>query len=466
MKKHTHRKPASSVRRTKKPSLLIVLPLILLTAFVIILTIYKTIEFFLINHSSTNIPKLEISLTNNPIEQIDMDPKYIKYPDNSATFTVNGKSTTFDNVEIKGRGNSSWAQSKKSYQLKFADKINPFGDETSKKWLLLANYVDPSYLRDDIAFYLEELFGEPYKPNTYFTELSFDEYYHGLYYMVNKVELSQTSIDLKNPSALLVELDNFYGENCQYSRNKDCFIVKDAINEDSASELLTSFVNTIDELTIAIDLQDYTKISKLIDVDSFARYYLLNEFTVNPDAYSSSFFLYQDNENDLIHAGPGWDFDFALGNRNWDALEIDYEKFHSPYESNILKQYVDSGGKDSNNISLLVYNLMNIPEFEARVKKIYQETLSNHGQELLDYIKNQANYIKKAALKDINRWKFKTNFDEEIDYFVDWVSKRYDHFEETYGPNSPSLITTDFDQDQSQNSIPNPIPESPLPSQE
>ena len=374
MKKHKHRESKSNNKRVRKQSPLIIISLVLISLFVIAATIYKAIEFFLANYSFTNIPKLEVSLATNPIEQIDMDPKYIKYPGNSATFTINKQSTTFKDVEIKGRGNSSWAQSKKSYQLKFADKVNPFSHEKSKKWLLLANYVDPSYLRDDIAFYLERVFGEPYKPNTYFTELSFDNYYHGLYYLTSKIELSQSSIDLRSPSAILVELDNFYGEDCRYSRNQDCFVIKDSINSDFNSESLTSFVDAINELIIATSAQDFTRISELIDIDSFARYYLLSEFTINPDAYSSSFYFYQDNKDSRIYAGPGWDFDFALGNRNWEALEIDYAHFHSPYESNVLKQYVDSNGKDGNNISTIIYDLMNIPEFESRVKEIYQET--------------------------------------------------------------------------------------------
>ena len=41
-----------------------------------------------------------------------------------------------------------------------------------------------------------------------------------------------------------------------------------------------------------------------------------------------------------------------------------------------------------------------------------------------------------AALKDQKRWKLKTNFDEEVDLLIDWVAKRYDHFEQTYNSSS------------------------------
>ena len=93
---------------------------------------------------------------------------------------------------------------------------------------------------------------------------------------------------------------------------------------------------------------------------------------------------------------------------------------------------------------------MDIPEFEAKVKEIYQETLSGHKEELLDHIKSQADYIRPAAYRDQERWKIKTDFNEEIDYLIDWVNKRYEHFEEVYGKNS----------------TPKEAPESPQPESE
>ena len=95
-----------------------------------------------------------------------------------------------------------------------------------------------------------------------------------------------------------------------------------------------------------------------------------------------------------------------------------------------------SSDQNIDRLSSLLYNLMDIPEFKTRVREIYQETLSGKGDDLLNYIQNQASYIKEAALRDANRWKLQTDFDEEIDYLIDWVAKRYNHFEQTYNINS------------------------------
>ena len=105
----------------------------------------------------------------------------------------------------------------------------------------------------------------------------------------------------------------------------------------------------------------------------------------------------------------------------------------------VFKDHLDLTTSYVSSISTILYDLMDIPEFEQRVKEIYQETLSGKGDEILDYIRSQAEYIKPAVKRDQERWKSKSNFDEEIDYLIDWVAKRYDHFEQTYGAGSPPI---------------------------
>ena len=200
---------------------------------------------------------------------------------------------------------------------------------------------------------------------------------------------------------------------------------------------MEDFVFSINSLHEAISNKDYEAIAEIIDVDSFAKYYLISEFAVNPDAYSSSFYMHKDGKEDKIYAGPIWDFDMAFGNTYWGDNEMDFDKIHSPFETMVFKNYlVSPNASHASTISTILYDLMEIPEFEARVKEIYQGTLSGKGDQILDYIKSQAEYIKPAAKRDQERWKLKTNFDEEIDYLIDWVAKRYDHFEQTYGANS------------------------------
>ena len=433
------KKRVNTKKRSTKTPIIVKVSLVILTLFVIFATTFKITEFILTNKSDS-FPKLEISLTDVPIEQIDMGSKDTKYPGNTATLTVDEKNTTYKNVEIKGRGNSTWLQIKKPYQIKFESKEDIFNLGANKKWILLANSLDPSYLRNDTAFYLENIFNEKYALSGKFLELYIDNQYRGLYYLSEKIEPDKHRVDLQEVSGVIVELDNTHTEpeKCLYTTNDNCMIIHDVINKDSYDKAVDDFMTNFNQLEKTVKKKDYKKITETIDIESFAKYFLLSEFTANPDAYSSSFFFYKDGENDKIHAGPGWDFDFSLGNTHWAWVpeEIEQEIFFSPFTETVSKVYAMTSSKE---ISPLLYDLMEIPEFETRVKEIYQETLSGRGEELLDYIRSQANYIRNAALRDQERWKLKSNFDEEVDYLIDWVAKRYDHFEQTYGAGSPPI---------------------------
>lgn len=450
------KKRVTTKKRVAKTSIVVKISLIIIVFFVLFATIFKITEIIL-THRSDNFPKLEISLNEVPIEKIDAGTKEIKYPGNTITTTINNQTATYNDVEIKGRGNSTWTQIKKPYQIKLKDKEGFFNIGKNKKWVLLANYFDPTYLRNDIAFYLEKLLKEPYNMEGSFIELSIDDNYRGLYYLSEKVEANKYRVDLKNDYGTLVELDNINGESegCNHDEQGNCILFKDFVNEDNTSVVKENFISSLNSVYEKIRLKDLEAIEKIIDVDSFAKYYLLSEFTVNPDAYRSSFYMYKDGLEDKIYAGPGWDFDLALGNLRWDSSVVDLNSFYSPFENMVLKPYAthEDSPQLIDSISTLLYDLMDIPEFQQRVKEIYQETLAGKGDEILDYIKSQAEYIKPAVLRDQERWKLKTNFDEEVDYLIDWVAKRYDHFEQTYGAKA-----------QEANS--GPTPESPQPSQE
>lgn len=427
-------------KKTKKHSLIINLFFSLLILAAAGVGIFKLIDVLTPSPSEeqSTFPKLEISLESVTIEQIDLQSKETEYLGNTVTITTDSNSISFEDVEIKGRGNTTWEQPKKPYQIKFADRESLFDHDKGKKWVLLANYLDPTSLRTSTGFYLEKILEENHPVSGDFVELYIDNNYRGLYYLTEKVEIDKSRINLNDPLGILVEVDNVWGglDGCYRDNNNGCIVIKGIVNEDKKDDVIQSFIINLDLVLDAIDDKNYNKIAHYFDIDSFAKYYLLSEFTANPDAYNTSFYMYRDGENDKIHAGPGWDFDFALGNKNWSPKWVD-QQFYSPSETMFLKRYINRPSKGTmTSVSTIFYDLMDLPEFEAKVKEIYQKTLSGKKEELLDHIKSEAEYIRSAALKDGERWKLQTNFDEEVNYLLDWVSKRYDHFEETYGANS------------------------------
>lgn len=56
----------------------------------------------------------------------------------------NDQQTTYDSLQIRGRGNSTWYMRKKPYRIKFRDKEKFLGKGYAKAkiWTLLANAAD------------------------------------------------------------------------------------------------------------------------------------------------------------------------------------------------------------------------------------------------------------------------------------------------------------------------------------
>ncbi len=90
-------------------------------------------------------------------------------------------------TQIKGRGNTTWIPDKKPYQIKLdkkADLLDPVGgSQKAKKWILLANYYDPTLLHNAVAFDLAYTSGLTATPQGYFVDFYYDGEYRGNYYL-------------------------------------------------------------------------------------------------------------------------------------------------------------------------------------------------------------------------------------------------------------------------------------------
>lgn len=385
--------------------------------------------------------KMDIRLQNVDLETIESD-KDTEFVGNEVVVIDDGKETSYSDVGIKGHGNSTWRKDKKPFQLKFKHKTNLFGLANVKKWLLLANRFDASQLRNDAAFYFARMINMEYAINGKFLELSIDGDYRGLYYIVPKITINKNSVDLRSSLGILVEADNLHGKEkgCYYSNHGVCLTMKDTVDEDNGVLVMKQFVADFSKFEIAAEKKNYEEVAELVDIESFVKYYLLNEFTVNPDAYTTSWYMYKDGADDKIHAGPGWDYDYALGNREW--FWASSEDFYSPELDMIRK--ADAIGEDlvvdgevvkrdpDYSISRIMIWLMDMPQFREEVKKVFRNTLLGRKMELLTHIKVQAMKIRPALSRDSGRWG-QVEYEAEIEYLLNWVDRRFEHFEETYG---------------------------------
>lgn len=383
---------------------------------------------------------VEIQLNGTTLDEINGGDKETKYEGNKVAVYENGEMNEYNNVQIKGRGNSTWRQEKKPYQIKFSSKTDFLHLGIAKKWTLLANIIDDTNLRNDIALSLAEMIEMPYNYRGDFVDLYIDGDYRGLYYTVQKIEMAKGSVDLRRNDGVIFELDNLHRdeENCLMTYLDECLVLKDGVmGDDNLDSFADAFIEDFNKAEKAVKDKSYVEIEKIFDMQSFAKYFLINEFTVNPDAYSTSFYLYRNDEG-KIAAGPVWDFDFALANRRWECA-ID-DRFYSPTESMIRKReaFGYDGLSEDTVISKLFYYLMDIPEFQKLVKEVFQKEMSGRGVEFVNSIIMKAKEIRDAAIKNRERWNGK-DYDSEVNELVEWVKLRYSFFEETYGDGKKSI---------------------------
>ena len=81
--------------------------------------------------------------------------------------------TTYDSLQIRGRGNSTWRMSeKKPYRLKFASpqRLLGSGFANARDWTLLANHGDKTLIRNALTYELGRFVGLPFCPGSMFVE--------------------------------------------------------------------------------------------------------------------------------------------------------------------------------------------------------------------------------------------------------------------------------------------------------
>lgn len=217
--------------------------------------------------------------------------------------------------QIKVRGNSTAGLDKKPYTIKFDKKTNVLNMGKEKKWILLANYLDKSFMRNYLAFNLAKQLRLEYINDCYYVDLYLDGKYLGNYLLTEQVEESVNRVDINSANGdFLLEYESsrtdkedFYIRSPRYNYR---FVLH--APEDPTEEQLTKINNSLVEVEDAIETNDLTKISQVIDIDSFVDFYVFNEFIKTVDFGFSSTRFY--NKDGLLYAGPAWDYDQAMGN--------------------------------------------------------------------------------------------------------------------------------------------------------
>ncbi|MBP3495114.1 MAG: CotH kinase family protein [Clostridia bacterium] len=248
-------------------------------------------------------------------------------------FDKTGDKHVFEqSARIRGRGNSTWNRfDKKPYRIKFDYKQNLFGFGGAKDWVLLADYMDKSLLRNFLAFKIAGEFSSlEASPDCQSVELYLNNEYRGVYLLCEQIEVNEHRVEVSEDTSgvdtgYLVEMDEW---------NDGTYVwVPDYLNKNrkygvkfpNNSELTEAHKIFIDDYLTkcmeTISASDYDEVLKYVDVDSFAQAYIVFEMFKCPDVDYSSFYLYKEAGGKL-YCGPVWDFDMAIGNVNHKGEDV------------------------------------------------------------------------------------------------------------------------------------------------
>lgn len=135
--------------------------------------------------------------TNDGSSEIDKDTYKAALCKIQGNSIYNKNTTTLyeGDLEIKGRGNSTWGMPKKPYKLKLNKKTDMFGFGKSKHWVLLANYLDLSMMRNELSYNLSGDLGIPYMQSIN-TVLVMNGQYIGTYQFCEQIRIDKDRVNI------------------------------------------------------------------------------------------------------------------------------------------------------------------------------------------------------------------------------------------------------------------------------
>ena len=271
---------------------------------------------------------------------------------------------------IRGRGHTTWEYPKKPYRIKLDKKADVLGLGESKHWVLLANCLDETLIKDRLVGALGDELGFEYTPNGVPVDVvmvarkdgeEVSRESLGSYLLAEQVRVDKTRVNIPELTAedtepeditggylmayghqlFVGDPDKFYTEYGQMLANDTPTF--DPEDDDYTNEQQKAYIRDhIQKMENALygdgsyeDGDDPfadgggVRYNEYLDTESAAKYWLLQEVSANWDGYGSgSAYFYKKadkfddsgnvTETGKVYWGPLWDFDVSFGDEGPD----------------------------------------------------------------------------------------------------------------------------------------------------
>lgn len=374
------------------------------------------------------------------------------------SFDQNGKTDIAKTeIEIRGRGNTTWTFAKKAYRVKFGSAVNPFGMGAGedKAWVLLANMCDHAVIRNQLGLaFCQGLSNLDFVPSFKPIEVYLNGNYQGVYLLVDAVKVGENRVDITSKKSK-VEENGYLIELTKNQADPTAIMIKDSRNipyeiksdvgsGDTLGQQKAYITNYLNGCWQAIESKNQSQIESLINVDSVVDAYIAEEVLANMDVGWDSFYMTKDKD-DKLEFGPLWDFDVSMGNGNDDSQFA--EGLHA----------CASGFVQQNDWFI---EFMKFDWFRQKVQTRWK-TIGNNLTALSQNVAkfsaaqrtaNMRNFAKWSTVSDGKLVKInyendnilaQTTYDSQIAYLQTWIDARIAWLNDTIS--SPSFLTVEND---------------------
>lgn len=274
---------------------------------------------------------------------------------------VNGENMYVGSLEkIKGRGNTSWEQEKKPFNITLESAASLTGTGALTSEFSLVTSRDLSFLKNRISNEMAKMMEAPYMEGMH-VNLYINDSYEGIYELYQRIKPDYLGVwDLESETELIncnqasigqyttgVALDDWNqsitGKWWSYEKNPDnitggyilemdyasrytdepsgfildsgAYVVSKSPSHLSEAQYgyISSYIQKCENAMVSsVGKEDAEELLEYIDISSFVAKYLIEEVSKNIEASSTSQYFYK-AKDDVLYAGPVWDYDSAYG---------------------------------------------------------------------------------------------------------------------------------------------------------
>lgn len=358
-------------------------------------------------------------------------------------YNANGNVDMSTTCGARLRGNTSQDYPKKPFAIKLTSKKSILGMPSHKRWVLLANWLDHSMIRNTVAFDIAHAIEDVWRKSEDITDDGIPWNVHGRnvelvvfskdgvghhvgnYFLCEQIKIDENRLNITSPDGsdtgtdytkygYLLEVDTNYDEPSKFKTNKGVpFMFKDEVS----SRILSSVeekVNRIEANIYKNTEAGYKAAYEELDINSVIDQMLIWELTMNREyGDPRSVYMFMDGDNKLC-AGPVWDFDRGTF-QNTDKAANDLGN------SDRIKPYDEWMYWRSDETYIWYKQLAKDPIFQAKVKERWAVIHPVLEKDVLDKIESYREALRASFACDSPMWPTaKADIQAHKSGFSDW----------------------------------------------